>query len=367
MTLPDDIPLIPEPTKAYLNERQRVDYEEHREEFLTWLYAIGKDPEKAEGYSQATVKNTAYRTDKFYRWMWERDGYTTNPTREQADDYLLELAGEDTSTSNKAKYLKALKRLYKWRHHVKGKDRWDPQLHFSDSGHSTQPRDFLTKAERSKVREAALEYGSIPSYHSITPEERSRWKAYLAMRFSKPKSEVSPSDWKRANGWKVPSLVWTSLDAGLRPIEVERATVKWVDTENGVLRIPKEESSKNRDHWIVGLRDQTAKALERWLEERPNYPRYADTDALWLTRESNPYDSHALRYVLHRLCEISDISTENRSLTWYSIRHSVGTYMTRVDGLAATQAQLRHKSKRTTMAYDQTPVEDRKRALEKMG
>ncbi|PSQ23323.1 hypothetical protein BRD01_06770 [Halobacteriales archaeon QS_8_65_32] len=31
-----------------------------------------------------------------------------------------------------------------------------------------------------------------------------------------------------------------------------------------------------------------------------------------------------------------------------------------------TQAQLRHKSEQTTMRYDQTPVEDRRDALDRM-
>jgi len=187
------------------------------------------------------------------------------------------------------------------------------------------------------------------------------------MRFSKPASEVTVADWERANGWKVPSLVWTSLDAGLRPVEVERAVTSWVDVENGVLRIPREESSKNRDNWIVGLREQTANALRRWIEERQNYPMYDGTEALWLTREENSYGSHSLRYVLGRLCDIANINMENRQLTWYAIRHSVGTYMTREEGLAAAQAQLRHKSEQTTMRYDQAPVEDRRDALDRIG
>jgi integrase len=54
-------------------------------------------------------------------------------------------------------------------------------------------------------------------------------------------------------------------------------------------------------------------------------------------------------------------------MSWYSIRHSVGTYMTREEDLAAAQAQLRHKSETTTMKYDQTPPEDRKDALDRMG
>lgn len=81
MTLPDDIPLIPEPSEEYLNQRQYHDYAAHREAFLEWLAAFGKSPGKAEGYAAATVKNTAYRTDKVYRWVWERqDRYTTNIT-----------------------------------------------------------------------------------------------------------------------------------------------------------------------------------------------------------------------------------------------------------------------------------------------
>ena len=87
---------------------------------------------------------------------------------------------------------------------------------------------------------------------------------------------------------------------------------------------------------------------------------YDGTEALWLTREENPYGSHSLKYVLGRPCEDAGISVGNRQLSWYSIRHSVGTYMTREEGLAAAQAQLRHKSEQTTMRYDQAPVEDRR-------
>ena len=70
---------------------------------------------------------------------------------------------------------------------------------------------------------------------------------------------------------------------------------------------------------------------------------------------------------MEKLCKEAGIETEDRDITWYSIRHSVGTYMARKKGLAAAQAQLRHQSERTTMKYDQAPVEDRKNALERMG
>jgi integrase len=158
-----------------------------------------------------------------------------------------------------------------------------------------------------------------------------------------------------------------SLDAGLRPIEVERAVTSWVDIENAVLRIPKEQSSKNTGHWIVGLQDRTAETLDRWLEQRQADPKYDDTDAIWLTRRGNTYGSSALRKVLRRLCDEADIPYDDRQMSWYSIRHSTGTYMTREEDLAAAQAQLRHKSPETTMKYDQAPVEDRQDALDRMG
>ena len=162
-------------------------------------------------------------------------------------------------------------------------------------------------------------------------------------------------------------MTWTSLDAGLRPVEVERAKTTWVDVENQVLRIPREESSKNSENWIVGITERTAKALSRWLDEREMYERYEENDALWLTREGNPYQTSSLRDLLKRLCDLAGIPTENRKMSWYAIRHSVGTYMTREEDLAAAQAQLRHKSEQTTMKYDQTPVEDRRDDLDRMG
>ncbi|WP_303704019.1 hypothetical protein [Haloquadratum walsbyi] len=41
--------------------------------------------------------------------------------------------------------------------------------------------------------------------------------------------------------------------------------------------------------------------------------------------------------------------------------------MTRQEGLAATQTQLRYEDERTTMRYDQAPVKDRRDALDRMG
>jgi integrase len=364
----EGIILASEPSRAVLGERQQIDYEEHRTELLEWLLVFGKNPQQAEGYAHATVKNTAERLDRFYRWVWgEFDGYTTDITHDHADAYMKALARKDEGNYSRNNTQSSLKRLFKWRKHERGGELWDPEIVFTEPSGTGEPRDYLTREERGKIREAALEYGSIPSYNALTIEDRDRWKAYLAQRFSKNKTDVKAEDWERANSWKFPSMVWASLDAGLRPIEVERARTSWVDVENAVLRIPRGESSKNDGNWTVSLQDRTAKALERWLIEREQYELYEDTDQLWLTRFGNPYRTKSLRQVLKRLFDIAEIPKENRKVSWYMIRHSVGTYMAREEGLAAARAQLRHKSVRTTARYDNAPPEDRRSALDRMG
>jgi integrase len=361
----EGIKLITEPAENQLNQRQRLDYRNHRQKLLKWLLNIGKDPSTATGYSSSTVRYHVYRLDKFYRWVWDREGYTTEVTQEHADEYMQELAYGDESNSHKEKCQQAIKLLFKWRKHQMSGELWEPEMTFSTQQH--QPQDYFTVKERKMLREAALEYGSIPGYNDLSPEQRDRWKAHLAQRFEKPKSEVSPKDWKRANGWEKPTLVWVSLDAGLRPVEVENAVKSWVDVDNGMLRIPKEESAKNRENFICGLQDRTAEALKKYLSERQAYEKYRDTDRLWLTRERNPFQSGSLSYLLNRLCDIAGIDTEDRDISWYSIRHSVGTYMTHEEDLGAAAAQLRHRSEKTTLKYDQAPVEQRKDALDRMG
>lgn len=129
-------------------------------------------------------------------------------------------------------------------------------------------------------------------------------------------NEVSSDDWKKANGFKYPSIIHASLDAGLRPIEVGRAKTYWVDIENATLRIPEKESSKNEDNWTVSLREETAEYLARWLEEREMYEKYDDTDQLWLTRHGNPYTGKSLRVLLDNLRDIAGIE---RAFSFYAI------------------------------------------------
>ncbi|MCU4799619.1 site-specific integrase [Halobacteria archaeon HArc-gm2] len=360
----EGIVLISGPSSQYLNERQLIAYEGHRKKLIKWLARMGKDPEKMEGYAHDTARNYATILDKFHRWAWEnRGGYTIDLDHDHADDYLQEnlLADDDYSDSHLHNIKLALLAYFRFRNDI---DEWECEVTIKSSSGASQPKDYVTMDERKILREAALEYGTVPAYHSMDPEERREWKLYLGRRFGKAVKEVSPDDFKRANGFKYPSIFNASLDAGLRPIEVGRAQTYWVDVENAALRIPEGESSKNEDNWTVSLRQETSEYLARWLEEREMYEKYDDTDALWLTRHGNPYSSSSLRVLLDNLCEIADI---DRGLSWYALRHSTGTYMAREEDLAAAQSQLRHKRAETTMKYDQAPVEDRRDALDRMG
>jgi hypothetical protein len=54
-------------------------------------------------------------------------------------------------------------------------------------------------------------------------------------------------------------------------------------------------------------------------------------------------------------------------MSWYTIRNSVETFMAKERDLATAKAQLRHRNAKTTMKYDQVPVEDRRDAIDRMG
>lgn len=178
MTDLSDLPVLTDVSESSLNQRQVLDYRAEREDCLRWLLTFGKDPDQASGYAKGTVKPRCYRMDRFYRFVWEQEsGYTANLTHGHADAWMDALAHRDVSATHKRNCQKSLKMLYKWLTHERGLGEWTPEFTFSADS-STQPRDYLTEDERGDIRDAALEYGSIPSYNNLTPPERDRWKEH---------------------------------------------------------------------------------------------------------------------------------------------------------------------------------------------
>lgn len=322
------------------------------------MLSLGKEPKRAIGYASSTAIRRAHSVDVFYRWVWDKRGYTIDVHHDDADEYCLELAQADYSESHRANTQKALRTLFRW----KG-DEWNPEIRFTESTTTMAPREFLTRDERKSIREASLEYGTVPSPSHLDEEERQAWKSHLAIRLRKPVDEITYSDFKRVNGFEIPSLVYTSLDAGLRPAEVGQARVSWVDVENGMLRVPADDSVKNRDYWYVALSSRTVDMLTQWINERELYDKYQDSDRLWLTRESRSHSYRTLGYLLNNLCDLAGIDTQNRNITWYAVRHSIGTLMTNERGLKAAASQLRRKTLPTR--YDQAPIEDRQDVLDR--
>lgn len=368
-----EFPYVPSISNEFLNYRQRVDYNEHRRALIEWLDARGKNPEKHNGYSDQVVSNYAYRIDKFYRWVWtEYQGYTTQITDEHADEYIDAFAkdrfqkdnGDTYSGSHKRKTANAIEAMFEWRARERGGKSWSPNVTFSEG--TANQADPFNKREQQMLREAALELDTIPAYNDLSPDARDRWKGYVAQKLGKPKANVSPDDWDRLNkSWELPSLILTALDTGMRPIGIERMNMNWLHLDKGEIEVPPSEIIKDGANTSMVLRDQTVKALRRWKEERETYAKYDDSDAVWLNRKGNRYNSDTLNYLLDKLCAEAEVSQENRKITWYSIRRTVGTYLISEGDLAQAQAQLRHKKPTSTMRYAESPPEERRDSLDK--
>ncbi len=52
-------------------------------------------------------------------------------------------------------------------------------------------------------------------------------------------------------------MIYLALDIGARPCEINRMEAHWIDLENEVVRIPKEDAAKNREDWICQLTFRT--------------------------------------------------------------------------------------------------------------
>ncbi|WP_348607278.1 tyrosine-type recombinase/integrase [Halobaculum rarum] len=337
-------------------------YEDFKDNLITWLIREGKTPDEGKGYAEETARATHYRIDHAYRWKWEQTAEATVEfTPDDADELMKVLVRLNKPDSELAKYQKSLKRLFKFANRVKGRDySWKPDVITGDSGESMS-RHYFKKYELGKIYQAAVDLSAFKSYNNqnMTPKERRRLKIHLSQRFEKPKEEVGPEDFKKANSWKYPSIVAVSCDAGLRPIEVGRAKVNWVNLQDGELVIPKEEATKGDKTWEVGLSSRAVSALERWLNERDSLKKYDGRDELWLTKYGNTYTTQSLNDYLPKLIEEAEIEARNRKLTWYSIRRGVATLWANEEGIHNAKEQLRHASIETTERYVHSDSETR--------
>ncbi|MFP9191122.1 tyrosine-type recombinase/integrase [Natrialbaceae archaeon A-CW1-1] len=368
-------PVSTEPECVEPNEKQRIVYDERMEQFETWLLQEGKDPIKYEGYAEQTVSNDLVRLNQFFVWVWNQEGeFTFDPSTEVADEYIKDLArnhilknnGEPYAESSKRKMANTVEKLFLWKVEGDADEAWKSPVTFENDSHN--PPYFFDRKERQSLREAVLEYKTIPAYSDLTPQGRDRWRIQLAQRTGTKKTEITPEYWVKYNtSFEIPTLIYVALDAGLRPCEVEKASTKWLQLDKNAMHIPKEDSSKNEDNWTIYLKDTTVGLLKRWLSEREARSKYDGTDALWLNREGNPFNSRTLNPLLRNLCEEAGIPLENRKIVWYSIRHSTGTYLaSETADLKQVMLQLRHKTLEATLRYIHSDPEARKRSVENL-
>lgn len=353
-----------------LGQRRKTDFFAEMNDFLEWMLTSGLSPtaRNPTGYEPSTATNNLKRLGRTLPRLWkEHGGYTLIVTNDLADWYVEQLeddeitkdSGEPYAESTKRKHACAVFAYKRWRADQRGGDVWRPHTLFDNEQRERPMADPITLDERKALREAVLEYESVTQYNNCTPEERDRIRALLAQRLGKPKSEVTPSDWKDANRcWKYPSLFHVTLDTALRPIEIERAKVGWVNLEANRLEIPKDESTKNDVCWETPFNSRTGVSLEKWMEQRAADPAYDDTELLWLTREGNAFTSGPLGNRLRSLMEEAGIAIAGRDISWYSLRHSLATYLATItNNIEEIRRQLRHKCIESTLRYIHPPDE----------
>lgn len=198
-----------------------------------------------------------------------------------------------------------------------------------------------------------MENDSPPNYKNLSPEERERWKIYLAQKLGKPKGDISRDNWEELRqGWKIPSLVSAAQDGGMRAALIGRLTTDLVDLNAGQIAVPPEVAVKNDSSWQIELSNKSITLLEKWLEQRANKPKYDSSQKIWLNRNSNPYNSYTLNHLLSNLIEEAGIDQGERKLTWHSIRHSTGMYVYDEErDLALVAEILRHESLESAKQY----------------
>lgn len=355
---------------------ERPQVEDVYQSFYEWMRQRGKNHLKEDGLAESTADNYIDRLDQLHRevlTLFEVDDCVTI-SPDHADELLLLLArdtvtkkdGEPFAESAKRKLSNALRKYFEWRYYTEDLDfEWKPRINFSDGSH-TKAAEF-TYEEIGRVFESAKSYGKLPSYYETSAEERDRVNGLVAQRLRKPKESVNREDWQQADqSSKIWSLISVGYDAGLTPIEVQRAKVSWYKPNQQLLKIPTASASKEREKEIVALSDEACEAMSRWIRERRHLETYDGTNQLWLNREGNPYQSGSLCKLIRKLCDEAGIPDKDRPIRWYSLRHSLGRHMKSDGSLSQTNDQLRHQTFETTeTTYGDSAPEERRETLNK--
>lgn len=351
--------------------------EEFLADYYTWLRKCGRNPTRNKPLAPNGAANYHSRIDQLYRFTLEFDdlraGYRL--TNAHADELIRRLdndeirkrSGDKYDSASKRKFSDALQKYFTYLDDIDMiAEPWEPNVVFVDGDHTSAAS--LTFVECYQIRNAALEYGSLPSYYETNDDERDRINALVAQRLGKPKAAVTQQDWMAADtSAKVGSLIAVALETALIPIEIKHATVDWYNPKQQMFVVPEEHAAKSRPENELPLTDATAEALSKWLRERRHLETYDDTNRIWLNQHGNPYTSGSLCYLLRQLCETAGIDHENRKIAWYSIRHTLAEIIKEVGDLEEASDQLRHNELETTKdIYAQTNPESRRHTLEKI-
>lgn len=357
-----------------LDSESAQNIENQLNEFHQWMKVKGKEPAKRTPLSESQSRNYVARMDQVFRFA---TAFTDldNPVdfshthadqiiRLLDEDRITQVNGNEYAESSKRKFANAIEKYFLWRHGTGERDRWKPNVRFSQN--HFRSIDKLNFRERGLIRAAALEYRSLPSFYDTSESERERINTLVAQRIGKPKDQITGEDWRRDDiSSKIGSLVGVGLDTGILAKEVGEAEVSWYRPKQNVLVIPHDRAAKERPNAELPLSDQTGEALSQWIRERRHRPKYDATQKIWLNQAGNPYNSNNLCYLVRRLCQEAGIPLEeDRKISWYSIRHSLGQSMDDVGDLSGANDQLRHESIKTTKdIYGESSIEHRRSTL----
>jgi integrase len=366
--LAPDLEFLAEGSLSALNPQQQILYAEFWDDFIDYLRNRAKFPERNVGYSADSIRPMARRVHQAIEYYWDDSRTILQLAPDMADDFLQSMVNAEITTNDDERYSANSIRKFKnaLAVYFQYLDRnWEPTISFG----TEQPHcgsDPYNRREREILLNSTFDYQSPPTYSNVSPEERDRWKGQIAQIIGKPKEDVSPDDWEELKtAWKVPSIISTTLDGGLRAKLVERLDRDHLDLDNGRIIVPPDIAVKNNQRWEIELSERSIKLLEKWCDRRDNRQRYDSSNALWLNRKGNRYDSKNLNNLLRNLMQEGGIEPQGRTLTWHSIRHSTGMYVYDQErDLGLVAEVLRHSSLEAAKKYAHPTPEAKRDVIE---